>query len=238
MGIFHLFPAPLSVYDSIICETLKKVKSIMSRTIIGSIAAAQLFFLLSLPFISNLIKYLHPLALIVVWAIITVITITAGLLLRNQKLLLNKYLVLSAFALYSACLLVLLFFRPGNNAYASYNLEPFSTIEFYLAGRVDFLVAFYNLAANVILFIPFGVFLIFLMKKKSFFTLLVIPIASISAIEITQFLSRRGSLDIDDLILNLLGVFLGYALSPLLQRAYIIKIAGKPSAAKKTNQPE
>ncbi|MDT0163344.1 VanZ family protein [Bacillus sp. AG4(2022)] len=195
----------------------------MSRTIVRSAAAAQLFFLLSLPFIGNLIQYLHPLALIVVWACITSFTITAGLLIRGEKLPLNKYLVLLSFALYSASLLVLLFFRPGDNANANYNLDPFSTIEFYLAGRVDSLVAFYNLAANIILFIPYGLFLILLMKKKSIFTLLVIPVVSISAIEISQFLSRRGSLDIDDLILNLLGVFLGYAFSPLLQRVYVIK---------------
>ncbi|MGD6857051.1 VanZ family protein [Bacillus infantis] len=195
----------------------------MSRTIVRSAAAAQLFFLLSLPFIGNLIKYLHPLALIVVWASITSFTITAGLLIRGKKLPLNKYLVLLGFALYSASLLVLLFFRPGDNANANYNLDPFSTIEFYLAGRVDFLVAFYNLAANVLLFVPFGLFLLALLKNRSFFKLLAIPFAAISAIEIAQFLSRRGSLDIDDLILNMSGVFLGYALLPLLKRAYRIK---------------
>lgn len=195
----------------------------MSRTIVRSAAAAQLFFLLSLPFIGNLIQYLHPLALIVVWASITSFTITAGLLIRGEKLPLNKYLILLVFALYSASLLVLLFFRPGDHANANYNLDPFSTIEFYLAGRVDFLVAFYNLAANVLLFVPFGLFLLSLLKKRSFFTLLAIPFAAISAIEIAQFLSRRGSLDIDDLILNMSGVFLGYALLPLLKRSYRIK---------------
>jgi glycopeptide antibiotics resistance protein len=204
-------------------KLLKKVNLFMSRTIVRSAAAAQLFFLLSLPFIGNLIKYLHPLALIVVWASITSFTITAGLLFRGEKLPLKKYLVQLGFALYIASLLVLLFFRPGDNPNANYNLDPFSTIEFYLAGRVDFLVAFYNLAANIILFIPCGLFLILLLKKKSIFTLLVIPVVSISAIEITQFLSRRGSLDIDDFILNLLGVFIGYAFSPLLQRVYVIK---------------
>jgi glycopeptide antibiotics resistance protein len=204
-------------------KLLKKVNLFMSRTIVRSAAAAQLFFLLSLPFIGNLIKYLHPLALIVVWASITSFTITAGLLFRGEKLPLKKYLVQLGFALYIASLLVLLFFRPGDNPNANYNLDPFSTIEFYLAGRVDFLVAFYNLAANIILFIPCGLFLILLLKKKSIFTLLVIPVVSISAIEITQFLSRRGSLDIDDFILNLLGIFIGYAFSPLLQRVYVIK---------------
>jgi glycopeptide antibiotics resistance protein len=218
-----LFPPLLSVYDSIICNTIKKVKPSMYRTIFGSAAAAQLLFLISLPFISNLIRYLHPLALIVVWACITSLTITAGLLLSHERLPLNRYLVQFGFVLYSASLLVLLFFRPGHNAYASYNLEPFSTIEFYLAGRVNFLVAFYNLAANVFLFIPFGLFLILLMKGRSIFKLVFIPSAAISAIEVTQFLSSRGSLDIDDLILNLLGVFLGYALSPLLKRAFDIR---------------
>jgi glycopeptide antibiotics resistance protein len=83
---------------------------------------------------------------------------------------------------------------------------------------VKWIVSFYNLAANIGLFIPYGI----LMMEKNFSTLrrLLVPIAFISLIEILQFITHRGSLDIDDLILNLLGIFIGYILYPAFRRVF------------------
>jgi glycopeptide antibiotics resistance protein len=53
--------------------------------------------------------------------------------------------------------------------------------------------------------------------------LLIITICSISTIEWLQFITKRGSLDIDDLILNVLGVCLGYFIHPLFQKVLVIK---------------
>ncbi|WP_263597052.1 VanZ family protein [Metabacillus idriensis] len=48
----------------------------------------------------------------------------------------------------------------------------------------------------------------------------------ISIIETAQYLTGRGSLDIDDLILNLLGVFMGYAVYPIFEKTVFIKKSG------------
>ncbi|WP_176699602.1 VanZ family protein [Neobacillus massiliamazoniensis] len=48
--------------------------------------------------------------------------------------------------------------------------------------------------------------------------LIFIPIVAIALIEILQFFTHRGSMDIDDLILNLLGVFIGYLFFPSFNR--------------------
>jgi glycopeptide antibiotics resistance protein len=86
------------------------------------------------------------------------------------------------------------------------------------------LVSFYNLSANVGLFIPFGLYLLSREgKEPSAKRKLLYPLLSISSIEICQFVFRRGSLDVDDLILNMSGVYLGYVLYPLFTRVAVFR---------------
>jgi glycopeptide antibiotics resistance protein len=94
---------------------------------------------------------------------------------------------------------------------------------FFLSGKVSVLIAFYNLAANIALFIPFGYLLkvISISRKHRLF----LPVLFITIIELAQYFTNRGSLDVDDLLLNLLGVYLGFIMYPLLNR--VMKINGK-----------
>ncbi|WP_249596413.1 VanZ family protein [Peribacillus frigoritolerans] len=124
---------------------------------------------------------------------------------------------------YSSSLLVLLFFRPEGQVY-SYNLIPFSTILSYLTTETNGLVSFYNLSANVGLFIPLGLYMLSRegqepSAKRKF----IYPLLSISGIEICQFVFRRGSLDVDDLFLNMIGVYLGYILYPLFKKVVVFR---------------
>jgi len=80
----------------------------------------------------------------------------------------------------------------------------------FLLGDRSFLIAFYNLTANVLLFVQFVIYAIF-----------GAPIIIIIFIEVAQFLTKRGSMVVDDLILNALGVYLGYALAPLIKKMFI-----------------
>ena len=66
--------------------------------------------------------------------------------------------------LYSIGLLILLFFRPKGSSYGTINLIPFDTISFYLSGNVSYLISFYNLGANIGLFIPFGLYYRYIKK--------------------------------------------------------------------------
>jgi glycopeptide antibiotics resistance protein len=129
--------------------------------------------------------------------------------------------------LYTVVLLILLFFRPNDQSYNSMNLVPFTTITYYLSGKVNWLIAFYNLAANIGLFIPYGLFLRF--RHFSQWKALIIAILIIACIEVLQFVSHRGSLDIDDLILNVLGVYLGCVLFPFVRQVMNIRINKGPS---------
>ena len=105
------------------------------------------------------------------------------------------------------------------------NLVPFKTIFGYFKriaeGSINNSIVFTNIFGNLIAFAPFGILLPLISKEKFSkiwkFTLTMVIIVLI--IEIIQFLSLKGSLDIDDLILNVLGAvaFFGICKIPFVE---------------------
>lgn len=68
-----------------------------------------------------------------------------------------------------------------------------------------------NLLGNVAAFLPFGFFLPFLSQKnRSFAYVTLISFEFSLLIECIQLVSKVGSFDVDDMILNTLGGSLGY----------------------------
>lgn len=94
-----------------------------------------------------------------------------------------------------------------------YNVIPFKTIATYITRyeHYSFNTWFNNLFGNVLLFIPLGFSSPYFSKKtrniNRFVLLLVIVIV---ILEVSQMLLHVGSFDIDDVILNALGGFIGY----------------------------
>jgi len=104
------------------------------------------------------------------------------------------------------------------------NLVPFKTISPYLRslgpGNAH---AFINLAGNVVMFVPLGFFLPCIFHRlRSFWKTVASAFIIIAAIELIQYFSGLGSLDIDDLILNLPGALIGYLIYRLIQKYKII----------------
>lgn len=110
------------------------------------------------------------------------------------------------------------------------NLIPFFTIGNYLQvifkrTNDDVLThCIINLVGNVALFIPAGIFLPALWSKlqklpRFLFTCFLV----ILLVETVQLFTLRGSFDVDDIILNLFGMLLGFI---------AFHIFKKPSAAK------
>ena len=130
------------------------------------------------------------------------------------------------FVVYAALLLWLLFDRTSGweseIAYAeqlrsNMNLIPFQTIGNYwkVVKQQEYSALFYhcviNLGGNIFLFIPIGYFLPRLWPGlRNFFAFLLTCVLSITLVELLQLVTLLGSLDIDDLILNLFGMLLGY----------------------------
>ncbi|MCR4721267.1 MAG: VanZ family protein [Lachnospiraceae bacterium] len=137
------------------------------------------------------------------------------------------------FICYSVIMLVMLFARPitvndsltyPEKLLSRLNPVPFETIIYFhtlLTYRLPFSVyaqVLANLVGNIVLFIPFGYFLFGIKEKKrhSFLKVILISSLIIIIIEVSQMLSLRGYCDIDDLILNELGVAVGYLIRSIV----------------------
>ena len=124
------------------------------------------------------------------------------------------------FLIYMILLIYLLFFAEsygrarGLEEY-HYNLVPFREIRRYLCYPevLGTYAVVTNLAGNVIGFLPFGVILPVLKRNlRSFWKILLLSFELSGMIEVTQLLTRVGSFDVDDIILNTLGGVLGYGI--------------------------
>ena len=75
---------------------------------------------------------------------------------------------------------------------------------------------FWNVIGNICVFVPFGVFLpkLFVKCKNIFLTILFSFEVSL-CVEIVQLVTKVGSFDVDDLLLNTLGGLVGFLLITL-----------------------
>lgn len=194
----------------------------MKKNIKLSFLYSQIVFFIFLPVWIELTNYLHPIVIGVVWFSISFTFLFVVFWINKEEIRISKNILHLLTILYSIGLMILLFFRPNGSSYGSINLVPLNTIYFYLSGNVDFLIALYNLAANIALFIPYGLYYRYISKTSSFKQLLIITLCSITTIEWLQFITKRGSLE-DDLILNVLAVAFGYLIYPLFKRVFVVK---------------
>ena len=136
------------------------------------------------------------------------------------------------FAAYAAALFAILFLRSlgGHPDFAGYpywerlrdsvNLIPLVTIREQVnfgTGVYGRRTALRNLAANLLLFVPMGLFLPLLWPKlRHLGKCLGLWIGMIPTVELVQLLTLQGSFDIDDVILNTLGFLGGFVVFKLL----------------------
>ena len=148
------------------------------------------------------------------------------------------------FCLYGALMLWLLFDRDhGGNGQpywdqvaANLNLQPFRTISNYwdVLTRRDYYLekwgfasiyayqarhAVINLVGNVVMFVPLGFFLpkVSARQRKLWRTMLTTALLMI-LVEMVQLFSLRGSCDVDDVILNVLGAVIGYGIYKIFEK--------------------
>ena len=122
------------------------------------------------------------------------------------------------FALYCIVMIWLLFLqRLGSVApMGRYNLVPLDTVRLYvrllqhsesLSQRNS---AIANLAGNVVLFIPFGIFIPLMVSwQQKFLPFVILTTGLLLLVELLQYVTGLGALDVDDMILNFCGVMIG-----------------------------
>lgn len=103
------------------------------------------------------------------------------------------------------------------------NLTPFYTIQTMISiltySSYYQQIALLNILGNIIAFAPFAYFLPTLFPKMQRFKYFIwTMIWIISSVEILQFLTLTGSMDIDDFILNLSGAVITYLLYKLYHK--------------------
>lgn len=114
---------------------------------------------------------------------------------------------------YSLLLLYWMFFAFGRGHSTlegyHYNLVPFSTIGHYFAiADSHQRLSAINLIGNIAVFVPFGM-LLPLSARMSMWKWVALYTGAIAVLELLQLLSRRGTFDVDDIILNVAGYLVG-----------------------------
>jgi glycopeptide antibiotics resistance protein len=102
-------------------------------------------------------------------------------------------------------------FNPDRSYFRGVNIIPFHTIYSYLSGSLDVSqgVVVSNILGNIVLFTPVGIYLQLLKKNKKIWISMLIVLLTTFSVEMIQFIFGLGAIDIDDIILNCLGGFLG-----------------------------
>jgi glycopeptide antibiotics resistance protein len=103
-----------------------------------------------------------------------------------------------------------LMFNFGGIETGEANLIPFKTILPYVLGYKGLLIAGINIVGNIALLVPVGFLVPFVYRSITWRTSLALAVAAGLAIEGMQVLLSVGIFDIDDVILNGLGVLVGY----------------------------
>ena len=131
--------------------------------------------------------------------------------------------LLTAFGIYCFILIYIVFLSRGamiHYSYAQYfrqftNFIPFKTIIEYVQRYHNGFrnLSVLNLLGNFVLFMPMGALLPYIIRKLNrFWKVTLTVLGMVVVVEIVQGILRVGSVDIDDVLFNVVGAMIGYGL--------------------------
>ena len=142
--------------------------------------------------------------MILIFTIFVISTRISFLIVHKEKFVLYKELFMFTALLYAMLLFYVVTFQDVN--YGTNNFIPFKEILRYEFGSKLFIK---NILGNIILFVPFGLFVSYIMKTRKVWPIIFISTVTSGIIEYTQLKIGR-TFDIDDIFLNLIGGLIGY----------------------------
>lgn len=103
-----------------------------------------------------------------------------------------------------------------------YNIIPLRSIIEFING-FTFKAFLINIVANIVVFVPFGILIPLVIKelRGRLKQLILSAMGVIFVLEILQMLLRVGVFDVDDIILNIVGVAVGYVIVMNLKNIHI-----------------
>lgn len=166
---------------------------------------------------------------IVIGIIAIIFTAIIGILFKFG---LKKTAIICVFIAYITAVVCIVFFpilydEPVvyGNGYTWYNLVPFATIAETVSGGFGE-TAFLQIFGNILLSVPFGFFVMMWMKKPKLWKMFVFAFAFTITIELSQMFigfainNMYRNVDIDDVILNATGAFIGFGIYKILPKSF------------------
>ena len=147
---------------------------------------------------------------------VILIAIRLTYLIKNKvKFSIANEMMMLTFVIYILCLFQIVTSQDVSSVHGV-NVTLFKELTRYQIGSRLF---FRNIVGNIIMFIPFGFFTSYYLKldKKRFIFYLTLIVSV--AIEFIQLKIGRA-FDVDDIILNMVGSFLGYYLYRLMDKIF------------------
>ena len=150
--------------------------------------------------IKDMLPSIWPL---IVFVSVVAISLRIAFLKGNKKFVLHRELMALIFIIYILCLYYVVTSQDIN--YGGVNLIPFKEMFRYEIGSYKFMK---NIVGNILLFVPYGFFSSYYLNNRKIGTNVLLCLVATFCIECIQCYIGRV-FDIDDIILNVLGGFIG-----------------------------
>lgn len=123
---------------------------------------------------------------------------------------------------YTIFLLYLMFFGMGRFQYEDnvVRLQPVMSTFWFIKGTISWFEIVKIVLGNVVMFIPFGFLRWVFPQLKDLKSLVIAFVSVIVIVEALQYFSRMGVFDVDDVILNTFGVYLGWLLCKFMENKF------------------
>ena len=140
---------------------------------------------------------------LLVFVSVVAISLRIAFLKGSKKFILHKELMALIFIIYILCLYFVVTGQDVNSG--GINLMPFKEMFRYEFGSYKFMK---NIVGNILLFVPYGFFGSYYLNDRKMGTNVLLCLIASFSIEAIQYYIGRV-FDIDDIILNVFGGFLG-----------------------------
>lgn len=147
--------------------------------------------------------------MIFIFAVIIVSIRIAYIFCNRENFVLYKELSMLCFIIYILLLYYIVTFQDNN--YGTNNFIPFREILRYNPTSKLFIK---NVFGNILLFVPFGIFVTHYVRNNKFYITLFLSILVSCSIEFAQSIIGRTA-DVDDIILNSIGGIIGFLIYKL-----------------------
>ena len=163
--------------------------------------------------IQDLISFTWP--MIVISSVVLISVRLTYLIKNKEKFVLYKELLMFSFVIYTLFLFQIVTFQ-DDVSWSTNNFIPFKEIMRYNMGSRLFMK---NVVGNLVLFLPYGLFTSLYLKSDKASIIIFLTLITSVSIEVVQLIIGRV-FDIDDILLNVLGGFLGFVIYMILKKVW------------------